>query len=103
MDGLGHTWGRGLTVYLLTVTTRGKGGKTAFMRVWSIGKTLASQAKETGSTPVVRSRQLNMEQEEDPRLFQDNYGCNEVAGGLFLFLGGGEGDCKKANGKGDRA
>ena len=56
-----------------------------------------------GSSPATFARQLNMEQEEDPRLFQDNCGCNEVAGGLFLFLGGGEGDCKKANGKGDRA
>ena len=37
----GHNRSRGIAVYLLTVETRGKGGKTAFMRMSSNGKDIS--------------------------------------------------------------
>ena len=97
LDGPGYTRNRGIAVYLLTVETRGKGGKTAFMRVWSIGKTLASQAKKAGSIPAIRSKQLNMEQEERPSAISEHQErCCVVAGGLFVFLRvGGEDIARK--------
>ena len=73
----------GIAVYLLTVTTRGKGGKTAFMRMSSNGKDISLPSWGRGFDSH------HSLQRKDPRLFQDIQNeCNEVAGGLFYFLRG---------------
>ena len=61
----GHNRSRGIAVYLLTVETRGKGGKTALCEYRLTAKTSAFQAGDVGSTPIIRSTRP-YKQEERP-------------------------------------